>query len=570
MENETNVAGLTIKTKTPKVEVVEVEANAETTTEQCVEEEVSKLVDSEGEEECEEKPGSSKDTNPSGNGGNPPRKGRNPPGGGDDPDDSDDDCGDEYDSDDDCEDEYDEPEKECNKDFELEGKITKKDIQDLKFLTETLNKHRDDIRKLKDIDEKRVFGRAEDDIPLPKFPKNAKYKSLDKAADYKLVEFNFPRNKFTGKKGSDVREFLTMMKQAQSYCPVTPREFRRVLVSRLAAPALGMVNKWMEDPTMTVKAILCRMYDTFGENIVPKEARDCCKVYEAPESFSFSKMLSELQFVAGHASRGHSNSEGAKLLDSLLVQDALAHGLPVEAHKLVYNKTCEIRDFLGGREPDVTQLINGLSKIKREVNNEMKLAKNFTWGREREDFITTQKLGPMSKKGDSYKSKSKVTSFKTKKYSPKVSAATVNAKIHKDSKVIKEPTFVPKKNVPKPNPPMGHFKHVNNFNKNNRNNGPNNGQSKNRTKKDLCSFCGSWTHSSYDGCYAIMDDNCKRYTGAGAQEPCSICVKKLNVELTHPVIYCPLRKKMLEFYRIGKVTPRGLFKSHVERSEREK
>ena len=464
--------------------------------------------------------------------------------------------------------EWDDPNKvkeTCRESYDrdLDGALVEDDLHHSDKILDTLNFLKDGLRILQNKDKQRLYGNNYKECPMPEFPHPTKtrYKSLENSHDFKLVEYNFPRIKFSGKPGPsspDIHQFMTQMKHAQEFCPVHPKDFRRVLLMRLAPPALGMVHGWFSNPKTDLRKAINRLYDSFANNIDSDDARSCMKKFEVPKGTKFSIFIAELEFIGGFASRGGTNPEENSLLVSLLCQEGLEHGLPEAAYRLCFHKICEIREDLG-REPYMEEIMAGLSKIKREVDFEMNRAKGFTWGRDREFFMHTNKLGPMHKTSQSSNTNSQGNNYKGKKFTPKVNAVQTTQTNSKQGK---------------PSGQQGQKKNV--FQKavkgqNSAENEKVNYQKQVSDGKKECSFCKERTHTCSSGCWSCKDDNKKQYQGPPAQEACKHCLKAFKGEqLFHPMDYCPIRPAMLAMYKKGELKPRGMFKDHVERLNKKK
>jgi len=58
-----------------------------------------------------------------------------------------------------------------------------------------------------------------------------------------------------------------------------------------------------------------------------------------------------------------------------------------------------------------------------------------------------------------------------------------------------------------------------------------------------CSLCGKNTHRASDSCYAMRDDSGRVVNVTPSQVPCTICEKKMNKKLYHPLKFCFNRLK---------------------------
>ena len=433
------------------------------------------------------------------------------------------------------------------------------------YLLQKLREYGRLLRKLERREKGKVFGEQPKNIPIPKFPRNVRYRKVDKSSDMKLIDFYFPKSKFSGKidhkklfTTMDIDEFLTLMVNAQKKCPLSREDFTGVLLNRLSSPALGMCNGWLTERGMTIERICARLYKTFTLAISEAEARELIDHYQVPINFSVDKVLSEFQYLGSYLMRSGHKKKVNSIVVALIVQEALDRCMPPEAATLIFEQTCDLRRYYG-RQPYLGEIITGLSAISDKINKAMRRAKNWTWAKSRDFLAFTTKQHVKEKQGG--KGGNKKGSF------PKANEVSVNEANTQQAKPNKQQNAKGnQKNAGKmPQNAKGSQSTKPGQNSTN----PKKNSNKNGKPKEECSYCGSYTHNCYKGCYSVLDDNNKMYCGPPAQEDCSICLKafKGKKKLRHPVLYCPLREKMKEKYRTGELTPRGCFKSAFEEEE---
>ena len=75
------------------------------------------------------------------------------------------------------------------------------------------------------------------------------------------------------------------------------------------------------------------------------------------------------------------------------------------------------------------------------------------------------------------------------------------------------------------------------------NNRPDSGPKNKYMNSLYCSLCGNNNHRASEGCYAMKNDAGRVVPVTPAQIPCSICEKKINKKLYHPIKFCFNRNK---------------------------
>ena len=445
------------------------------------------------------------------------------------------------------------------------GETLKSGKYDNKYIMKKLKKFNKGLRDLKRVEQGRLFSDNLTKVPKPSFPKGIRYRSINSSEDLKIIDFNFPRNKFSGNPKTkknfdlDVYEFLSTMVEGQKHCPVSKKDFIRLLVARLAPPALGMVNGWLMDKNCSINKIFSRLFKTFSSSISTIEARNLLRLYLMCRNMTFDQALSEMQYLADYASRGYNNNRENALAITFAFQDGLEHALPIAAYKLCYNQIIDLRRYLG-REPYLGEIIDALRQIADKVDYELKHTKNHNWAKDRDflDFSHKQSRSNLISNESSKPKSGFPYQNKSKKF---VNELTVHATT---TSTAPKPKYTPSPNHQKSNI-KGKGQGKGNFKNNTP--APKMGPQKASEAKDkkYCSYCGSHTHTAAQGCWAIVDENLKMYQGPPAQEPCRICIRNCDKEFKHPERFCPLRKFMVDLYKAGRIKAKGIFKIVLER-----
>lgn len=425
-----------------------------------------------------------------------------------------------------------------------------------------LDKIRDFKRGIKDL--KRIeHGRLHSDnllhIPRPRFPKGVNYRNMNSSEDFKQIEFNYPKIKFSGSpklrkaQDLDIYEFLSMMTEGQKHCPVSRSDFKRLLLARLAPPALGMCNTWMRDKNCTITKLFNRLYKTFSANLTPAEARNLLRKYTFPRNLSFDQALSEFQYLGDYAGRGGNSKEENALVVTFAVQDGLEYGLPPGAYKLCFNQMNDAKRYYG-RELYLGELIDSLRQIADKVDLEMRHAKNHNWAKER-DFLEIMNKSARPKAIGMSKSNKKFVHEHSVQINEAKSLHGQGGQTKIKSPKGKGQGKGQKKAVlPDTHAGQGGQK----GNKVNMASGA--------KEKKYCSLCTSHTHNASDKCYSIVDNNGKVYEGPPTQEACPTCVRNCQRDMMHPTRLCPLRAEMVKKYKAKLAIPRGIFKAVLEKN----
>lgn len=467
------------------------------------------------------------------------------------------------------------PEYDYESDSDSIGEALNNGNLSAEFVVEELRRMTKSLKNMRRVEHSKLHSDNLIHAPRPSFPPETptfRYKSLGIAEDFKIIEFNFPKVKFSGnpkvKKAfdMDVYEFLSIMVEGQKHCPVSKNDFLRILLMRLAPPALGMVKGWMLDPNCTINKICNRLYKTFGCPVPPRDAKEFIRKYLYPRNLSFDQALSEFQYLADLAGRGDRETRENALACVYAVQEGLEHSLPEQAYTICYEQILDLRRYYN-REPYLGEVIDSLRQVSDKVDRVLKLSKNHNWGKSRDflDFDFKNKhLTHQSSQGTSKSKKKKISAVHETNVQVNENYSKPNQGVKgKGQQGQQKPEAKGKqgKGVAKPKAqgPQGQQKQQ-----------QKKGQKVNSASgaKKYCCYCGANTHNAADGCWCILDDQMHQYEGPPAQESCKICIEKgVKKELKHPMHVCPLRPKMLALYKAKWVHPKGVFKAVLEEKD---
>ena len=420
-----------------------------------------------------------------------------------------------------------------------EIRLNREEIQELR---EEKDKLRGEIEEVRDKEKNKLLKTNYHIIPLPDF-KICVVKSLSNYNDFKYAECVYPKQKFTGEEKCDldIYDFLYALTEAHKNCPLNEEDFTRVFTARLGSHALGIASTLLRRKVGIVM-IFDQLYQTFNKNISPFKALDVLRIYDFPRSFNIAMVLAELTQLASICMRGGEGDE-TNLSISLNIQEGLKRSMPYNCFSLIYASLNQLRVEIG-RQPNVNEIYSNLKRIEDTLDYELSKAHGHKFGAPRELFAIVKIDFHKKKEMPSYKSNARYMNNK------RLYAITTEAVTKKPFKPAEKSSSAPRFGSQKPyskQPVKG-----------------------NRNDRPMCSFCGSFTHSAYNGCYSCLDNSLKLYSGPPAAENCKTCLSKLNKQFRHPMNYCPLRDHMLKMYKSGQAKPRGIFKSYLERIANEK
>ena len=389
-------------------------------------------------------------------------------------------------------------------------------------------------------------------VAIPIFP-DVPLRGIIEFNDVRVVEYYFGRVVFKGdkKETCDIHEFLQSMVIAQERAQLSEPDFWKMFLTRLASHALKVATRKKDLPIVIV---FNQLFNTFNKYISPIQAQALLREYLMPINFGISHLCSELEHISSIAARGGENEND--LLISINMIAGLQNGLPSLVYSYLDDKLNDIRRK-HGKHPDLDQIISCLQTHEGPLDNLLALsAGSFKFAESREVFSITLKenyrRSALKRSNKKFMGKTVhaistdiVDSDRFTDVTDETDEATLT-----DAQVLTTTVDAIKKAGPTKN--LGKFQ---NFKKG---------------KKKVCAMCGSWNHATSQCCFSIFDDGGKVYNGPPSPVHCNICEEKLNkTNMYHPVKYCPLREKAIELYKTGEVSPRGIFKSYLDRIKKE-
>ena len=410
----------------------------------------------------------------------------------------------------------------------------------------------DDLRAL--IERIEILERANDrqreKVPIksPNFNVPAKYSSLN-SSDLRVIDSQYPKAKFyDGSKGTEIYDFLYLLREAHKNCPVSENEFKRLLLQRLGGAALDLVSGLIEDQE-PVSVIYTELYSTFTTTVDSYEARQIMKGYKSPRSFGIKRILGELGRLGNIVGRGCYDRAQQKFYVSTHSQDALESCLPEKAFEIAHAAIARDR-FIKGREPTLQEIRKCLAPHVEQIDRIIKNDKTHKFAPPRKIFSIVYSK---THHGDNPNKKNRdVNNLEVNNVEVEVNKVELSQSKQQPQNKGKGNAKVKPKNGKSFN---------NNKKKTNQNKQTDKQTTETNRQKErpYCNFCGQFGHDSFKGCYAILDDNLKQYQGAGAREACRICIRKISLNLKHPEDLCPGRDFMIKKYLDGTIKPRGPF-----------
>jgi hypothetical protein len=406
----------------------------------------------------------------------------------------------------------------------------------LKELTEELNK-----LKMHKIFVPPVETKTHSWVKCPEFgPDFIPKCSLSTPQGLKLVDLMFSKTKFTGQPGYlslTVIDFLQAMNKAQKRCLLSEEDFLDVISSRVGPPASNMVNRWIE-LKYNSRSIYNRLYQMFNSNLDPIKSQALLMSYKIPSNFGFNAVLMELDMLASQASLMANDDVQRKTLQETYALTGLQKCLPIEAARHIEEIVVKhIKNF--GTQPKLEDLTESLLIMSSLLDSEIKNARNF-------DFDPPRKLGmfPHSNIIDT-ESIIPTTYDMQKSYNEHANTSSSGFN-HRVNTLQSQPENEYSEPRPQEN---SHSAQKGEF---------------------FCDLCSMDNHTcdGPNGCYLIMDDNFKQVINCPVSDDhCLTCKQKLDIDIYHPEIFCPLRKVMLAAYRSGKIKPMGPYAQYLREQQ---
>ena len=441
----------------------------------------------------------------------------------------------------------------------------------------------------------------------PTFGKDFKpVHALTNLRENKYIKEIFQTNinkKFTGIIKNDNRtdypviRFLRDMAHSQTMVQLSQKEFLLMLKSRCDPPAYNDVSTWLEQD-ISAADLYERMANMYKGHINPVQALNDLSSYKIPVNYTFIQVVSELSALAHTASYIELDPANRLSQENTLIMTHLNRVMPAEAKRYIAEITLDyVREE--GKSPTIHNIYSSLMERNELLDCVLKTS------------ASKHIFGPPKTYGQNNSSSKKHTDVKEEKAyngegqgkgnANRVKGRGLNKINAQNDRYEGQPQVRAAQAFPvqtntsqtgqyRPNSNYRENQYENNYN--NRphvrstqaqppySNTSNNGPSRNRTnfpgnnfpntagRKLFCSGCGMTNHTltGERGCFALVDDNLKKIIGpTPAFGRCPTCYDKLQMELRHQKVVCPLREKLIPAYRSGKLTARGPIADYLKK-----
>ena len=383
----------------------------------------------------------------------------------------------------------------------------------------------------------------------------------------------FPKDscKFSGTHNSpSLSEFLCNMEVAQNACRLSEKEFKE----RLLSCTSGNVHEYLYNAIKldySLDQIYKALESMFDSTPSPQTAKLCLYNFKAPKTFSFSHVLSQVQWLACIASNSSTNQEVNKISLSLEGCNALFRCMPAKSSDTIEHA---YRNYLSefctnGRMPDFAEFTSYLSPWKALFDRD--LAEN---GCEESEMYGGVNLGNNGKRnlskfllnGDyllnykndtprkSYKSNRIMRGSRPSPYPRHVHAITYVPPPKRYPKITNNHSYVSNKNqkrrtynidqrnvLARPNFNRD-YKTGLRFNGYNPNLARNQKYDNRRKPNKLCILCNETSHYAHENCKFMRTADGKRQITLPSQAECAGCAQRFKIHVFHKESLCPLKR----------------------------
>ena len=388
---------------------------------------------------------------------------------------------------------------------------------------------------------------TDDTVVLPPGKERKKPQwTLPEIMKSRMIDTAFPKTRFMGEKdkGMGIREFLEAMNRGQKACFLTEDDFKEVLVMKCIGQPYKQVSNWISMGN-SVESIYAGLYEIYNTDLPPIDAQNSLTVYRPSKGMTFPEMTADIEDKARQACLMCDGEEKRKEFYNNIAVMALSNGLPANSTRYVQEE--KARQYAEtGRPCTYQELVSGMAPMIEAINTELKSnPPNFQFGKSNKmsSNATAKGSDPSNyrKSGGNHHGHqhrgARVNNLSSLQ-SEQDDVAYVNAL---DSK-------------PGPSKPYNSGKSYNSYSKP----GGFQGRSQRVTGgRHYCSLCGAYDHNPADTCNAMRDDRGKVVVAALSTGPCQICKTKMGENLYHNENFCHIRDRIVELYRIGKVTATG-------------
>lgn len=315
----------------------------------------------------------------------------------------------------------------------------------------------------------------------------------------------FPQNKqrFTGepnKLGPPIAEWIYQMNSAQQKLKLSEEEFKERLLMSTTSYAHRLLRTLIAEQD-SISSIYHKLMVMFDFSISPEQAKSELLRFKIHKRSTLIKGQAKILELAAAAARMFPEGELRKSYSNAEACTALIRSLPQDSSTMVASLYNQMISSVADKSkiPLFTELVLYLNPYRNQIDKD--IAKNGS-------------------------------SFETLDQQPEHEYRNRSTRERRF-------TDIPRSQL-----------RVNNLNRTSYNN-RSEGMIKNRYMNSLyCSLCGQSNHTAAQGCYKMKDEKGRAVPVTPGQIACSICEKKINKKLYHPIRYC-FNKERANFTRLN-------------------
>ena len=303
----------------------------------------------------------------------------------------------------------------------------------------------------------------------------------------------FPQNKlrFTGepnKLGPPIAEWIYQMNSAQQKLKLSEEEFKERLLTSTTSYAHRLLRTLIAEQD-SISSIYHKLMVMFDFSISPEQAKSELLRFKIHRRSTLIKGQAKILELASAAARMFPEGDLRKSYSNAEACTALIRSLPQDSSTKVASLYNQMISAVADKTkiPLFTELVLYLNPYRNQIDKD--IAKNGS------SFEVLEREPENERQN---------RSFLARRY-------TENTR------------------------PRLRVNYLNQSSVNNRSEG----FVKNRYMNTMyCSLCGQSNHTAAQGCYRMKDEKGRAVPVTPGQIPCSICEKKINKKLYHPIRYC--------------------------------
>jgi hypothetical protein len=343
--------------------------------------------------------------------------------------------------------------------------------------------------------------------------------------------------------GMDIIEFLSALKTAQEYCPLSEKEFKQFLLLCTTGKAHALLIEWI-GLDESIPTIFHNLVMHFDRRLTAESAKELLFNYRAPRSLSLKEVETNIMLWVSRAATLLPAGSSRIAYYNMEIIQTLIRSLPPSSSARVQSVFNTLSARLG-RAAQATELSRALNIDRHSIDLDIK--RN---GADRIMRLSTSNKPKKNTSGKVYvvnaPSDQQLMSYQpisssmqpNRVYSTMVQGShTTNRNNLSGLRQKINPRGPLNQNTTRSNR-VAPTKNLRGF-KNNRNQSSR--QDRN-TNRDYCSLCGHKDHIASEDCPYMVSDSGVKIHMMPTHSTCALCPKHISPRLNHPSVFCPYRR----------------------------